>query len=300
MAKKLFEVEGGFSDGRIHYLSGSSQPGGDGSFQDAAPIGSSYESTSDFLTYKKVASTNTPSDWRVVVESSKVFKEITQAGHGLVSGDWVYIDSSGNYVKGLADSIDTSDVIGVVESVKDSNTFTLVSSGWSDVTSVINEGSALFLSNTSSGAATDVKPSFGIQKNLGYVVDGKIFVGIDLSIEMAANEAPAVPLIVTDNITTAKVVASISTQEDTGALWVFQASSSTGRYSSLLHANHDGFGGGQATNANWCESAIVSAGADISGLGVGMALAGAGATQTLDVAVVSTDQVDVSVRQIKL
>lgn len=300
MAKKLFEVDGGFSDGNIHYLSGSSIPGGDSSYQDAAPVGSTYNHVTNFLTYRKVSTTNTTNDWRVIVKSSKVFKEIERIGHGLSVGDWVYIDSSNNYVKGQADSINTADVIGVVETVKDANNFVVVSSGWSDVANGSATGSALFLSNLTAGAATDVKPGVGVQKNLGYVVDGKVFVGIDLSIEISSSEAPAVPLIVTDNITTVKTVARINTQEDAGALWVFQATSSAGRYSSLLHANHDGFNGGAATVANWSESAIVQAGSDIAGLGIGMSIVGAGSTQTLDVTVVSTDQVDVSVRQIKV
>lgn len=298
MAHKLFEVEGGYSDGNIHYLSGAGAPSST-TFLNDAPVGSVYEDSVNFDTYKKVTDTDSASDWKILVNSSKVVREEVQANHGFVVGDWIYRDAGGLYVKGLADSIDTADVIGVVESVADLNTFTVVSSGWSDVTSTENEGSALFLSDLTAGAATAVKPSFGVQKNLGYVIDGKVFVGIDLSIEIATSEAPAVPLIVTDNITTIQTVAQLLTQEDHGALWVLQASSASGRYSSLVHANHDGFGA-DATMANWCESAVVEAGAEIAGLGIGMSVSGTGATQTMNLTVVATDPVDVSVRQVKL
>lgn len=299
MAQKLFEVEGGYSDGNINYLSGSGAPGGDGSFQDDAPLGSVYEDYTNYLTYKKTADTNATSDWQVLVKSEKVFKEINQVGHGLSAGDWVYRDAGGTYVAAQSDDAATSDVIGVVESVADVDNFTLVSGGWSDLVSAEDEGSALFLDGTTAGAATTVKPSSGVQKNLGFVVDGKVFVAIDLSVEISTTEAPAVPLIITENITTIETVAQLLTQEDNGAMWLFEATGPAGRYQSVLSATHDGVGG-DATDATFTEFGIMEAGTAIAGLAVGVGVNGTGASQTLDVTVVSTDEVDVSVRQIKL
>jgi len=55
MGLRLHNVGGknGFSDGKISYLSGATVPGGDASFQDAAPVGSFYTLTTSGITYKK-------------------------------------------------------------------------------------------------------------------------------------------------------------------------------------------------------------------------------------------------------
>ena len=56
MGLELFQVAGGYSDGRISYLSGTTAPGGDASFQDAAAPGSIYSLTTSYPPhlYKKV------------------------------------------------------------------------------------------------------------------------------------------------------------------------------------------------------------------------------------------------------
>lgn len=63
MAQQLFRVSGGFSDGKVHYLSGTGAPGGDAGFQDAAPAGSFYSNDSNGDTYKKITAGASPSDW---------------------------------------------------------------------------------------------------------------------------------------------------------------------------------------------------------------------------------------------
>jgi hypothetical protein len=61
--KSLFEVEGGFSDRKVHYISGEGQPipgeSGDTQSTQNAPTGSSY---TDITTGEKW--TKTPAAWR--------------------------------------------------------------------------------------------------------------------------------------------------------------------------------------------------------------------------------------------
>ena len=301
MAIKLFEVEGGFSDGNIHYLSGTGAPGGDAGPQDVAPVGSQYVNSSAVppVNYTKRVAGAGAGNWALLVKSDRVSKEFTQTAHGLSAGDWIYRDASGAFLQAQADDPNTSDVVGVVETVGDANTFTLVSHGFTDLAFSATDGAALFLSTDTAGSASLTKPIEGVQKNLGFVLDGLIFVGIGLSVEISTTEAPAVPLIVTDNITTIQSVASVETQVADGALWVITATSATGRYQSVISFTHDGISG-DATDTSWTEFAITTAGSVIAGLALGMSLTGTGAAQTANVTVVATDEVDVALRQIQV
>lgn len=302
MAQQLHSMPGGFTDENISYLSGSGAPGGDGSFQDAAPIGSKYTdiSVTPAANYEKTAAGAGAGNWTLVVSKSEsTTQEVTQASHGFVAGDWLYRNSGGSYAKAQADDPNTSDVIGMVTAVEDVNTFTICTHGFSGVNGTEADGSALFLSNTTAGADTDTKPTTGVQKNLGFIVGTEIFVGIGISIELSTDEAPGVPLIVTSAVTTIQNVASVKTQEDEAAMWVVCATSADGRYVSQIMATHDGFGA-DATDAECNEFGILEAGNEVTGLAYGVAVNGTGAAQTMDLTVVSTTSVDVSVRQVKL
>jgi len=75
MALRLTQVgnKHGFSDGNIHYLSGATTPGGDASFQDAAPIGSKYTHTTAGDTYVKISTANNSIlDWEIVPTDARV------------------------------------------------------------------------------------------------------------------------------------------------------------------------------------------------------------------------------------
>lgn len=63
MAIRLFEALGGITDGNVSYLSGAGVPGGDGSYQDAALVGSYYTDTTSGATYKKVTAGAGTSNW---------------------------------------------------------------------------------------------------------------------------------------------------------------------------------------------------------------------------------------------
>lgn len=296
MSKRLFEVEGGFSDGNIHYLSGSGLPGVSQITNDA-PVGSRFFAA-DGLIYRKGTAGSGTDKWLREVKSEKMEKELSQTAHGFVQGDWVYRDSSGAYVKGQADDPATSDVIGVVESVADVDNFTIVTSGYTSIASAEDDGSPLFLSTTTAGASTVTKPSEGVQKNLGYVIDGFVFVAIGLSVEIATDEIPGVPLYITDAVTTIETVAQVETQVAPSVMWLITATSTAGRFTCMIVATHDGIGA-DASNAEWTMQSVLEAGAAITGLAFAVSLTGTGAAQAMILTAVSTDEIDVNVRQMR-
>lgn len=301
MARQLHTMPGGFSDDNIYYLSGSGAPGGDTSYQDNAPVGSKYvdNSVTPALNYEKTVAGTGIDKWSLVVsKSASSTQEVSQTAHGFVVGDWLY-RSSGSYAKAQSDDPNTSDVVGIVSEVGDANTFTICTSGFSGVTGTEVDGSALFLSDSVAGGDTDTKPSSGVQKNLGFIVGTEIFVAIGISIELSTDEAPGVPLIVTNSVTTIQTVASLNVDNDEGAVWMLIATSATGRYMSMIMATHNGFAG-DATDAECNEFGIIEAGTAISGLAYGVSVSGAGPTQAVNLTVVSTDSVNVAVRQVKL
>lgn len=65
---------------------------------------------------------------------------ITQLSHGLIVGNWVRINSAGLYVRGIANTPENSDVIGVVIATPDSDTFTLQQSGYISTAQLVFAG----------------------------------------------------------------------------------------------------------------------------------------------------------------
>jgi len=79
MALMLFKAPAGFADANVHKLSGVGVPGGDGSFQDASPIGSEYNDSQTGVKYMKIGAVNAPSDWvalSTVTENSNLQSQI--------------------------------------------------------------------------------------------------------------------------------------------------------------------------------------------------------------------------------
>jgi len=89
---------------------------------------------------------------------TSISKEITQASHGLFIGNLVRHDGLG-YVKSLADVADTADVIGIVSSVADIDTFTLTVAGYVDGLVGLAPGTVFYLSESTAGTLTPVEPS---------------------------------------------------------------------------------------------------------------------------------------------
>ena len=87
-----------------------------------------------------------------------VTKSITQASHGLVVGNVVRFNGT-NYVKGQADSAANAEVVGIVDAVADTNTFTLLPVGYIDGLSSLTAGTVYFLDPSTAGALTATEPS---------------------------------------------------------------------------------------------------------------------------------------------
>lgn len=298
MPTLIFEAEGGFTDGVISYLSGIGAPGGDGLTQDDAAKGSRYIDINVPLTYQKITAGTGTDKWAVeVAAGEKVVESIEQTAHGFGVGNWAYLTSTG-FAKADASDVDLSDAIGVIESVADVNNFTIVTSGFSDVTFNGTTGNALFLDQSTVAGATITKPETGVQKNLGFIKDNKIFIAIDITIDISDDDAPSVPLVIVTSVTTIQAVDSLVVDDENAALWLLEASSSNGRFTGLYSIIHNGFGASDATATSLLPFGTHSIGAAITGLAIGVALTGSGVTQMLDLTVVSTSSVDVRVRRL--
>jgi hypothetical protein len=83
---------------------------------------------------------------------------ITQASHGFVVGDWLYLNGS-TYTKAIANSANTASVVGIVSAVADPNTFTLTTSGLVTGLTGLTAGSDYFLSGATAGLATLTEPT---------------------------------------------------------------------------------------------------------------------------------------------
>ena len=94
-------------------------------------------------------------------DNSVVVTTITQPLHGLVVGNYVRINTSGLYVKALADSAQNAELAGLVIAVQDVNTFTLQTVGkvFAGVFTGLSLGGVYFLSDTTPGLMTLVEPT---------------------------------------------------------------------------------------------------------------------------------------------
>jgi hypothetical protein len=83
---------------------------------------------------------------------------ITQASHGFVVGDTLYLSGS-TYTKAIATSAAAAEVVGIVSRVIDASTFELTLSGEVSGLSGLTTGEVYFLSAATAGALTITEPS---------------------------------------------------------------------------------------------------------------------------------------------
>jgi hypothetical protein len=102
--------------------------------------------------------------------SNPNIQQITQAGHGFIVGDWIYVSADSTFAKGIATALDTSQVVGVVIDVIDANTFILQTNGFivgavtvDDAAAPIVSAVVYYLSATVAGQLTGVAPSGATQ-----------------------------------------------------------------------------------------------------------------------------------------
>jgi len=88
MAEVLFKSPLGYADANVHKISGVGIPGGDGSFQDASPIGSEYNDAQAGVKYMKIGAVNAPSDWvalSTATDSTGLQSQINSNASGLAA-----------------------------------------------------------------------------------------------------------------------------------------------------------------------------------------------------------------------
>lgn len=83
---------------------------------------------------------------------------ITQASHGFVVGDVLYLNGS-TYAKARADAANTAEVVGVVSKIIDASQFELTLSGEISGLTGLVAGEVYFLSPTTAGALTVTEPT---------------------------------------------------------------------------------------------------------------------------------------------
>lgn len=81
--REVFEVEKGLGivdengDNGVHVIQGAGVPGGDGDYQDAAPVGSLYLDRTNFQKYQKIANAGATTDWVIEGKLSVNFDAAT-------------------------------------------------------------------------------------------------------------------------------------------------------------------------------------------------------------------------------
>jgi hypothetical protein len=115
----------------------------------------SFTNTAD-VTGTVATATTTPALTITAVASTR--KSISQAAHGFAVGDWLK-RSSGSYAKAQANSAANAEVVGVVGTVTNANTFVLVTEGVVEGLSGLTDATTYFLSPTTAGALTATNPS---------------------------------------------------------------------------------------------------------------------------------------------
>lgn len=98
--------------------------------------------------------------------SSSVSEPVNQASHGLTVLDVVRLNSSGSFVKSIANSTQNAEVIGIVTEILDSDNFTLTTFGKVSGFTGLVPGDVYFLSESVAGAVTTTPPSLFIEGNV--------------------------------------------------------------------------------------------------------------------------------------
>ena len=138
-------------------------------------------------TASKVLTTNGSggSSWQPQLDMANITitHEITQTNHALSVGNAIYLNNS--YYKAKADTLITSDVVGIVTEVKTVNVFVYASSG--TISGSYTKGENYFLSNSVAGAVIP-EPTYNkydVRQFIGTGLDGgKLLLEIDLGFEI--------------------------------------------------------------------------------------------------------------------
>ena len=111
-------------------------------------------------------------------------KDVNQVGHGFSVSECLYFDGT-NYIKGNADSLTTSGVIGFVKTVTDADNFVLQYGGIMTQGTWVS-GTDYFLSNVTDGLVSD-EPTYSLGEVRVYVgqgVENGLLINIDIGQEI--------------------------------------------------------------------------------------------------------------------
>lgn len=90
--------------------------------------------------------------------SSGTSIDLNQTSHGFAVGDVIY-SNSGTFTKAIATSAAAAEVIGIVDSVVDTDNFSIITAGKIDGLAGLTAGTVYFLSPSSAGSVTATEPS---------------------------------------------------------------------------------------------------------------------------------------------
>jgi hypothetical protein len=142
-----------------------------------------------------------------VVSGSSTSKNIAQTAHGFSIGEILTLSGS-TYVKAKADSVTTSDVVGMVSAVIDANNFTLTCSGFVSSLTGLTAGETYFLSDSTAGAITLTDPTAINSVSKPVFLAATTSSGYVINYRGLINDAPVIAKILTGYVSGAGVVAA--------------------------------------------------------------------------------------------
>lgn len=117
---------------------------------------------------------------------SELTESINQTAHGLTVGEVIGSNNTANEYQAVISSTSDNMPIGFVTTVTDVDNFIMSTSGFAIITasllSAFSDGDVIWHSTSVSGGITPTKPTSGVKRKLGIVIDkvaGKIYIDID-------------------------------------------------------------------------------------------------------------------------
>jgi hypothetical protein len=152
--KKIFGLNGG-----VDIISSTTDPT---SVAVSASIGSLLLNESNGSAYLK-QDAGSSTNWSQLTSGtpsvSATTRTVSQVAHGFAVGDVVFLSAANTFAKAKADADSTSEVIGVVHSVPNANSFSMTMTGRITGLSGLTAGGTYFLSPTTAGAITLTEPT---------------------------------------------------------------------------------------------------------------------------------------------
>jgi hypothetical protein len=142
-----------------------------------------------------------------VVSGSSTSKNITQTTHWFSLGEILTLSGS-TYVKAKADSVTTSDVVGMVSAVIDANNFTLTCSGFVSGLTGLTAGETYFLSVSTAGAITLTDPTAINSVSKPVFLAATTTSGYVINYRGLVNDAPVIAKILTGFVSGAGMVSA--------------------------------------------------------------------------------------------